>query len=266
VDPSEHAATVAERYSTNAEAYLRHWAPVLGGSGSRLLDFAGIAGSGRFLDLGTGVGTLLPKLAERAPSATVIGADRAEGMIRLAPKSFPIVVLDASALSFRDAVFSGVVMAFMLFHVPEPEAALAEVRRVLQPGGVLALATWVAGGDDWIADAVWTEELDARGADPAEPGPSRHELMDSPAKVIELLESAGFGEVETELSPIIDAVDVNEFLERRTGMGLAATRFRSLAPNAQQGCLDQVRSRLDGLSDEEMTSQDAAILTRATRT
>lgn len=264
LEHSDHVATVAKRYSANAEAYHEHWAPVLARPGRWLIEWADIAGAERVLDLGSGVGTLLPELAQRAPRAMVIGADRAEGMLRLAPASFPRVVLDATALCFHDAEFDAVVMAFMLFHVLEPAAALAEVRRALRPGGVLALATWNAGDNEWIADTIWTEELDAHGADPIAPSEATHDLMNTPARMVDLLESAGFRDVETDLSPVVDAVDSDGYLTRRTGLGLAAARFRSMAPSAQRACLDRMRSRLDDLSDEEMASREVAILTRAT--
>jgi SAM-dependent methyltransferase len=51
------------------------------------------------------------------------------------------VVGDAQALGFTDAVFDVVLCTEMLEHVPEPQRAINEMRRVLKPGGVLLLTT-----------------------------------------------------------------------------------------------------------------------------
>jgi ubiquinone/menaquinone biosynthesis C-methylase UbiE len=83
-----------------------------------------------------------PHLDRVAPRALVVGLDRAEGMVALGARDFPLLVGDAAELPFADGSFDAVVMAFMLFHLPRPTAGLAEAWRVLRPGGSVGLLTW----------------------------------------------------------------------------------------------------------------------------
>lgn len=106
---------------------------------------------GRTLDLGCGTGRSLP-LFPRA--ARAIGLEPAWPPImrarRRAP-GVPLVVGSAEALPFRDGAFETVVTGLVFCSVRDPARGLAEVRRVLRPGGTLRMVEHVRSDRPWKA-------------------------------------------------------------------------------------------------------------------
>jgi SAM-dependent methyltransferase len=86
------------------------------------------------LDVGCGEG----ELARHLPEGAWVGLDSSAEMLARAPD--PAVLGDAVSLPFPDASFDSVALLYVLYHLQDPAKALAEARRVLRGGGIVAVA------------------------------------------------------------------------------------------------------------------------------
>lgn len=135
---------IAERYAQGA--HLR------ADLAAALLDAAELGPGLAVLDLASGPGLLARDAADRVqPGGWVLASDIAEAMLaagarraadegRAAALSF--AAADAEHLCLPDAAFDRVLAGLALFMFPHPERALAEMRRVLRPGGRVVLSVW----------------------------------------------------------------------------------------------------------------------------
>jgi ubiquinone/menaquinone biosynthesis C-methylase UbiE len=121
------------------------------------------------LDVGCGPGTITADLATRLGEGTVIGIDLAEEVVELAREQHPtsngadvsFQVGDVYALEFADETFDVVYAHQMLQHLGRPVDALAEMRRVLKPGGLVAVRDADFGAFAWFpADPVLDRWMD----------------------------------------------------------------------------------------------------------
>jgi SAM-dependent methyltransferase len=111
----------------------------------------------RLLDVGCGPGTITVDLATRIAPGAVIGIDRepsviAEAQSLLDSATAPNVEFrtgDVYALDLDDSLFDVVHAHQVIQHLTDPVAALSELRRVLRPGGTLAVRDSDYGGFVW---------------------------------------------------------------------------------------------------------------------
>ena len=143
--------------ATDARAYehfMARWSRRLAGP---FLDFAGIKGGNRVLDVGCGTGVITAALAERG--CTVVGLDASEPYLEGArrDRSHPNIVYelgDARRMSYADASFDACVSALAIDVIPEVDQVVREMRRVTRVGGTVASSVFDFWGGFSPADLV----------------------------------------------------------------------------------------------------------------
>src|SRR5689334_21638778 len=137
-------AVLADQYGTTRRLTARQslWRLRTGPSlPSVVLDRAGLAGTETIVDVGCGNGTYLAELVHRQHTGPVLGLDRSAAMAQRSSAHAPTAVADAQALPLADDSADVVLCLHMLYHVPNLERAIGELRRVLRPGGAALVTT-----------------------------------------------------------------------------------------------------------------------------
>jgi len=164
----------------------------------------GLPPGARVLDLGGGTGVLARAALDTRADLKLVIADPARGMLRHAPEQAEVVVARAEALPFADAEMDAVLVGEALHHFQDPPAALGEIARVLEPGGLL----WIYEFDPQQGVGRWVYWGERLLGEPARFFP--------PAALLRALRSLGFE---------------GDYRERR-GCYVITARLRSETPQA----------------------------------
>ena len=154
----------------DAEAYERfmgRWSRLVA---PRLVEFADPPERGQMLDAGSGTGSLAFAIAERRAKARILGIDPSAEYVAYAASrnrftdrtSFEVG--DAQQLRFDTASFDAALSLLVFNFIPDPGKALAELRRVIKPGGKISAAVWDYGEGMRMLRTFWDAAVET---DPA---------------------------------------------------------------------------------------------------
>jgi len=147
--------TATRRYDELAPEYDRRWSRYIEATIRETLVRTDVPRGARVLDVGCGTGAFLEALAREAPTVRMTGVDPSTSMLAVARRRLgqgPVLACAAAErLPLPDASQDLVVSTNAFHYFREPERALGEMRRVLDPAGRLVVTDWC---DDYLACKV----------------------------------------------------------------------------------------------------------------
>lgn len=234
-----HAERIVEEFTRQSGAF--NAAPVMRSAETLQTLLALAPAGGDWVDVACGPGLISRGLAPKV--RRVIGIDLTRAMLDLGRREAAGTGLtnvafaqgDALRLPLADGALAGAVTRFSLHHIPAPGRCVAEMTRVVRPGGWVLIGDHVTSADGDAA--AWHQEIE-RLRDPS------HWASLSPARLRRLAERLGLRPVQERLIPF--AMDYEEWLTRGSG----GPTMRLL--------LDQLLAARPEGSDSFRVSQDAA--------
>ena len=143
------------------ERFMGRWSRALA---PLLVEFAGVRDGETVLDVGSGTGALTAAVIAAAPASRVVGIDPAGPYIEFARSRHPAAQArfelgDAQRLQFADQSFDRSLSLLNLNFIPDYRTALAEMKRVTRPDGIVAAAVWDYGDGMEMLRRFWDEAV-----------------------------------------------------------------------------------------------------------
>jgi SAM-dependent methyltransferase len=170
------------RYDDGAayERYMGTWSRL---AGEIFLDWLVPRPGLRWIEVGCGTGAFTELLIRRCGPAEVQGIDPSEAQLvfaraRPATRMAQFHQGDAHTLAFPEHGFDAAVMALVIFFVPDPALGVAEMVRVVRPGGTVATYAWDLLGGGFPLEPIWAE-MRAMGRNPPIPPSAEASRMEA---------------------------------------------------------------------------------------
>jgi SAM-dependent methyltransferase len=220
-------------------------------AGDVFLDWLAPAPGLAWADVGCGNGAFTELIVQRAAPREVQGVDPSEGQLSYArtrpgTRMATYHLGDAMALPFPDRSFDAAVMALVIFFVPEPARGVAEMARVVAPGGTVAAYAWDMEGGGFPLQPVM-QELRAMGfAPPLPPSPDASRI-DSLQR---LWRDAGLEQIETRRIDVTRRfVDFEDFWAASTSGSTVKPAIAAMTPEVLADLKARVRAHVTEHAD-----------------
>lgn len=272
--PARACRSVAETaalYDRIAESYQQWWAPVIEPATLGLLDLVdpivAATPEARIVDVGAGTGPLARAAVARWPGVRVTAVDPSAGMLQLG-RAEADRTLDRSAhrrirwlqgqgeeLPIADGRADVVVSSFVLQHLVDRGAALRETRRVLRPGGLIAMVTWLENDTTFAPYMILSELADDLAI---ERPPSSATAFKSPASVAAVFRRAGFRAVRSSATEITYQWTL-EGLAHSTLDVNAREALDSLEEDVRAELIRRWQERIEPLTPDDLCYRDMVV-------
>jgi ubiquinone/menaquinone biosynthesis C-methylase UbiE len=201
----------------------------------------------RWVDVGCGNGAFTELVIAKNAPAEISGIDPSDGQLAYARTRSGTATAhfskgDAMALPFPDRSFDVAIMALVIFFVPEPAKGVAEMVRVVSPGGTVAAYAWDMMGGGFPLQPIQTE-LKAMGFTPIRPPKSEASRIEA---LKQLWTDAGLVEIETRRIDVQrHFADFDDFWGAALGSPTIGQLLASMAPDVLEGLQARVRTHLN---------------------
>ena len=161
---------------TDGAAYERYMGVWSRFAGEAFLDWLAPPPGQRWLDVGCGNGAFTELIIKRCAPTLVEGIDPSEEQLafarsRFEPSAANFRIGDAQALPFEAGTFDSAVMPLVIFFVPDPQKGVAEMARVVRPGGEVTAYAWDMPGGGFPYAVVQAEMRAMSLSPPMTPNP-----------------------------------------------------------------------------------------------
>lgn len=139
------------------EPYVGRWSRLVA---RRFVEWLGVAEGGRWIDVGCGTGALAETILALSRPTSILGVDASEGFVAFAREAIVdgrarFEVADARALPSEGSLYDVAVSGLVLNFISEPRDMLAEMARVVRPGGTVAVYVWDYAGEMQLMRRFW---------------------------------------------------------------------------------------------------------------